>query len=531
MTTTALSSSSTLKQLLSTSTVGGGWFSVFAVSLVICCCLQRAAAEDPFATKAPNNSNSDPFATTAPNTSTNNEDLDDDDVFVSENPWAKYNWDATSQISHYTAALSVFGSASIIVEILKDRKKRRLSYHRIMLGLSLYDLMSSIWFFIGAWANETDSLFSTTSQACVASGFFIYLGSIGIPLYNTALAVYFFLTVRWGWREQTVRDRFERYCHIAILILALAFAIPPIPLELYNPYYSFCFVTSTFERGNTHQAKLFWILHWTIVFGSALCVTSFMVSIFLYVRTVIQKSHRFTFEGSRKGFSDGTQSSSDSRHKNDLAKWQHTKTRQVRTMALLYTLPFYMTWVVPCMWFIISYISYQPHFDLTLEPLPTYVMNVYIATALPLQGFFNWMIYMLPRFKRLRHEHPQWRLGRVLANMCGHICQRRQEQEPQNDNNDEDNESLMGSMIESIQVMSLEQQQHSSSTEEQEPQNDSNDEDNESSMGSMMESIQVMSLEQQEHSSSTDEEKGDIFRRVSERQKQAARCVNLRLIT
>ena len=80
-------------------------------------------------------------------------------------------------------------------------------------------------------------------------------------------------------------------------------------------------------------------------------------------------------------------------------------------------------------------------------------------------------------------------------------------QEPQNDNNDEDNESLMGSMIESIQVMSLEQQEHS--TEEQEPQNDNNDEDNESSMGSMMESIQVMSLEQQEHSSSTDEEKGD----------------------
>ena len=75
-----------------------------------------------------------------------------------------------------------------------------------MLGLSIFDVTSSFWLFIGVWVNGSQRGDPglgpiQVSGWCETSGFFIYLGSICIPLYNAALATYFWLTVSKGWKE------------------------------------------------------------------------------------------------------------------------------------------------------------------------------------------------------------------------------------------------------------------------------------------------------------------------------------------
>eukprot|EP00547_Thalassionema_nitzschioides_P007941 CAMPEP_0194199398 /NCGR_PEP_ID=MMETSP0156-20130528/434_1 /TAXON_ID=33649 /ORGANISM="Thalassionema nitzschioides, Strain L26-B" /LENGTH=164 /DNA_ID=CAMNT_0038924287 /DNA_START=653 /DNA_END=1147 /DNA_ORIENTATION=+ len=68
---------------------------------------------------------------------------------------------------------------------------------------------------------------------------------------------------------------------------------------------------------------------------------------------------------------------------------------KVAGVGLLYTIPFFITWVVPSIFFFIFLDDwYQGDFDLT--QFTRYFGLVWIATFLPLQGFFNLFVYFVP---------------------------------------------------------------------------------------------------------------------------------------
>jgi hypothetical protein len=92
------------------------------------------------------------------------------------------------------------------------------------------------------------------------------------------------------------------------------------------------------------------------------------------------------------------------------------RTRRVRTMTLLHTVSFYATWVMSSVFFVMLYVAWNnPERGDWLYPTSSFAANAYIATVLPLQAFFDWFIlYMLPRFQRLKREHPSWALRAVL---------------------------------------------------------------------------------------------------------------------
>jgi hypothetical protein len=103
-------------------------------------------------------------------------------------PWAKYPFGIETQISKSTAALSVAGSLWIIIDVLRDRKKRQLPYYRILLGLSSFDFISSLWMFLGSWMFPTSGQSGFEQQVtpqCEASGFFAYWAGISIPLVSS----------------------------------------------------------------------------------------------------------------------------------------------------------------------------------------------------------------------------------------------------------------------------------------------------------------------------------------------------------
>ena len=103
-----------------------------------------------------------------------------------------------------TGSLSIMGSASIIYEVLRDKKKRRKVYHRIMLAMSLIDVNTSFWYALSTWPMPKDTqgvaYASGTQQSCTAQGFFVQLG-LATPMYNVALAIYYCIVVRYHWKE------------------------------------------------------------------------------------------------------------------------------------------------------------------------------------------------------------------------------------------------------------------------------------------------------------------------------------------
>jgi len=321
------------------------------------------------------------------------------------NPWNKYDWDALFKISHATGFLSFLGSGWIIARVLCDAKRRGQVYHRIMLALSTFDFFLSFWMFMGRWAQPApdfdgcDECHGNT-ETCEASGFFIMLGFLAIPLYNVVLSVYYYLVICKNWKDQDfLKHSLEKCVHFIIPTISFIYAIIPLPLDLYNSYQSFCsavamgydYESDTYARGTLRGTRAYVFMNLCVVGLCTLCVTGIMIRIYLRVRHTEKRSSAYG-----ENFTQQPQRSSVQRQLTKNRRSSNTRKRSnaVAIRALLYTLPFYCTWIIPTIWLTMG------HFCFTglgpsacLEPRPTYVLQVWTNTFLPLQGFFNAIIY------------------------------------------------------------------------------------------------------------------------------------------
>lgn len=130
----------------------------------------------------------------------------------------------------------MMGSASIICEVVRDKKKRGKVYHRIMFAMSLMDLNTSFWYFLSTWpiprGTEDVAYASGTTQSCTAQGFFLQLG-LATPLYNVVLSIYYCFVVRYQWKERQFNVA-EKLFHALPFTFALATALTGIGLDLFN---------------------------------------------------------------------------------------------------------------------------------------------------------------------------------------------------------------------------------------------------------------------------------------------------------
>lgn len=90
--------------------------------------------------------------------------------------------------------------------------------HRIMLGLSISDILAGIAFFGSTWpipegivprrglGMVEQPIYGAvgTDASCNMAGFFSQF-QVAIPLFNATLGTYFLLTVYYGWNEQRIK--------------------------------------------------------------------------------------------------------------------------------------------------------------------------------------------------------------------------------------------------------------------------------------------------------------------------------------
>jgi hypothetical protein len=336
--------------------------------------------------------------------------------------WKEYDFDLQYRIPLYTSPFSIIGSLWIIIEVLRDRKKRMHSYHRTVFALSIFDLIASIWVFSSKWIVS-----GLSHPACEANGFFIYWASLAIPLYNAALSTYFLLSIGKGWKEDDIREKFERIARVAVPLVTFAIALAPVFLDLFNTYYYYCFATyggfrDGDERGTVVTSDVFLWIFW----GTVMLVTCYVTSAFtvIYIRSL---------------------------------RVQREMVRRVKHMAFLYTLPFYATWGMTAIWQVLAAQAIKG--NVTLDARETFVMQAWMAIFMPLQGFFNFLIYMIPRIQRIRSQQQELSCMGVICASLTRICAPRKKTSIQEENSghedssaqyddDSDNESMMGSIWE-----------------------------------------------------------------------------------
>jgi hypothetical protein len=183
---------------------------------------------------------------------------------------------------NFSAFLSIVGSTFIIQDILRSHWKnsrraasasssgvgvrnstrsRRCTppktlhnsaFYRLILGLSLSDWLLSIAWFMTTWPipkdeyvldNPSETVYgnSGSTQTCAVQGFFIQLGIMS-PMYNSLLACYYYMAIRYGWGGDKFKRRIEYAGHAIAIGFGLGTSIAGSILELYNHATLFCWI-------------------------------------------------------------------------------------------------------------------------------------------------------------------------------------------------------------------------------------------------------------------------------------------------
>lgn len=233
-------------------------------------------------------------------------------------------------------------------------------------------------------------LASGTTQTCTAQGFFNELGNLATPLYNASLCAYYVLVIRNAWAEDRIRSSAEPIMHIIPMTVAFTIAILGIPFTLYNnsgwlcwiaAYPGGCQADGTCERGE--HADIFRWVHYAIIWSAILSVTVGMYSIYRKVRIQERiQSEEMDDENARRG----------------------QKSKKVAIQAALFVGALYLTWIFTTITRIYQITTGKNSFTLL----------VLMATFFPLQGFFNCLIYLRPRYLRSRSRNPDAPVRRLM---------------------------------------------------------------------------------------------------------------------
>lgn len=136
-----------------------------------------------------------------------------------------------------SAILSVLGSSVILYMAFSTRRKRKwTTYTRLLIGLSMCDIISSVSFGLAAFMRrpESERAWAMGNDAtCTTSGALIQF-SFSNFLYNAMLSFYFLATVRFGVKHTVIAKRFEPIMHLVSLGFPLVTSIVGAIMGMYR---------------------------------------------------------------------------------------------------------------------------------------------------------------------------------------------------------------------------------------------------------------------------------------------------------
>ena len=284
--------------------------------------------------------------------------------------------------------VSILGASAILYNILSDPDRRFTTpYFRIMVSLSAADIpyaVAKMFSTFPAPKNSPGLYFASGNQAtCNLQGFFLHLGMIQ-PLYVASLSIYYLMVIKYSKSDKYLSKNLEPWMHAISLGYPLIGAIVALSMEYFNYSPNQCWIQSyplkcegdTCIRGK-HAYLLGWILAGGVICFTVIVVSFCMIQVVLFVRrrlVVVQR--KFTF---------ANRTISNCRN---LEKQYKAATRQ----ALLYVGTFLLVWFFGFLF----RVSKKTRRNVYLL-LPAQVLN-------PLQGFFNFLIYIWPRYVKSKEE-------------------------------------------------------------------------------------------------------------------------------
>jgi hypothetical protein len=277
------------------------------------------------------------------------------------------------------------GSLSVIYVILKDRRKKlKLVYHRLMLGMSVMDVIATGGVTImNGWAipvgtkrwtatpQGTSELYGArgTVTTCNFLGMCGQLVVISGGMYSVLLSFYYLLVLRYDKGERWIARYVEPVIHVLAIPLPFIWGAILWHYEYFNPmigWHGWCgirdapFGCSSYDDGECDRGEEYLIPSYVLFFfgfaGWAVIIVD-MILIVLKVRATEKRVVRYSIGDS-----------------NDTFK----RTRQTKTQALLFIGSYFITFISPLLWALpIS------------NPTALFALGCLVKITLPMQGFWN----------------------------------------------------------------------------------------------------------------------------------------------
>ena len=226
--------------------------------------------------------------------------------------------------------VSLCASTYIVQHVLRDRKRRNLTYHRLLCGMSISDMFGSFMCFLSTWPIPRGEAFlaSGTVQTCAAQGFFNQSAALCTPTYNISLAIYYLLVVVGGWKEKRV-EGIEKYLHALPIVAGLGTGIAGLILKLYNGAGWICWIAPGLPNHPERHNPNYGVFRLAFLYADAWAIIVFLAVTMAVIYYHVLKQER----------------SLDKYCSSSFASKKRKQSKKIRNQAFLYVAALYMTWV------------------------------------------------------------------------------------------------------------------------------------------------------------------------------------------
>ena len=228
-----------------------------------------------------------------------------------------------------TGIISLFSSTFIIQHVLRSRKRRSLTYHRLLLGMSISDFFGSLMCFLSTWPIPRGEacLAAGTTATCTAQGFFDQTAALCTPTYNVSLAIYYMLVIVKGWKECRV-SKIEKYLHALPILAGFGTGFAALGLKLYNSAGWICWIAPAPNNPDRHNPNygiyrlaFMYSEAWAIMIFLTICMT------IIYFHVLKQEKRLDKYRARR------------------FSQKKRKQSKKIRNQAFLYVGCVYMTWI------------------------------------------------------------------------------------------------------------------------------------------------------------------------------------------
>jgi len=143
-------------------------------------------------------------------------------------------------IRSVSASISIIGSAAIIWHILPSHKGLLSTYHRLLSGLCIGDLITSFAYVFNSTApapKEVQCLmpFARGNMGtCTAQGFFLTVGILIASIYNCNICVYYLSILTFKKKDDYIKRKLEPWFHGVPIISAIMTGITGLIVKQFN---------------------------------------------------------------------------------------------------------------------------------------------------------------------------------------------------------------------------------------------------------------------------------------------------------